>query len=79
MDSTIIVSIITLVGVVIANILSFIATRKENSNNFNLFIYRVEQLEKKVDKHNNFAQRLPIVEEQLKVVNHRLSDLEGKQ
>lgn len=79
MDSTIIVSIITLVGVVIANILSFIATRKENSNNFNLFIYRVEQLEKKVDKHNNFAQRLPIVEEQLKVVNHRLSNLEGKQ
>ena len=40
--------------------------------------YRIEQLEKKVDKHNNFAQRVPILEEQMKVTNHRLSDLEVK-
>ena len=38
--------------------------------------YRVEQLEKKVDKHNRFAERVPIMEEQIKVINHRLSDLE---
>lgn len=44
---------------------------------FRLISYRVEQLEKKVDKHNNFAERLPVVEEQIKVINHRLEDVEA--
>lgn len=39
-------------------------------------LYRIEQLEKKVDKHNNFAERMPVVEEQIKVINHRIDDLE---
>lgn len=43
---------------------------------FRLISYRVEQLEKKVDKHNNFAERLPVLEEQIKVINHRIGDLE---
>lgn len=38
--------------------------------------YRLEQLEKKVEKHNNFAGRVPILEEQMKVANHRIDDLE---
>ena len=38
--------------------------------------YRIEQLEKKVDRHNSFAERMPVMEEQIKVVNHRLEDLE---
>jgi hypothetical protein len=38
--------------------------------------YRIEQLEKKVDKHNNFAARMPVIEEQIKVINHRIEDLE---
>lgn len=42
-----------------------------------LTLYRIEQLEKKVERHNNFAARLPVVEEQIKVINHRLRDLEG--
>lgn len=41
-----------------------------------LMSYRIEQLEKKVDKHNNFAERVPILEEQMKVTNHRITDLE---
>ena len=42
-----------------------------------LTTYRLSQLEKKVDKHNNFAERIPIVEEKkIKVINHRLDDLE---
>lgn len=38
--------------------------------------YRIEQLEKKVDKHNSFAERMPVIEEQIRVVNHRIDDLE---
>ena len=41
-----------------------------------LTAYRIQQLENKVDTHNNFAQRIPIIEEKLKVLNHRIEDLE---
>lgn len=39
--------------------------------------FRIEQLEKKVDRHNNFAERIPIIEEKIKTANHRISDLEA--
>ena len=38
--------------------------------------YRIEQLELKVDKHNRFAERMPVIDEQIKVINHRIDDLE---
>ena len=38
--------------------------------------YRLQQLENKVAEHNHYARRLPVVEEQIKVINHRLDDLE---
>lgn len=38
--------------------------------------FRIQKLEEKVDKHNNFAERIPVVEEKLKVLNHRVEDLE---
>lgn len=40
--------------------------------------YRIQQLENKVNEHNNFGKRLPVIEEQIKVINHRLTDLERK-
>ena len=36
----------------------------------------IQYLAEEVKKHNNFAQRMPVVEEQIKVINHRLDDLE---
>lgn len=41
-----------------------------------LTVYRIQQLEKKVDKHNNFAEKIPTLNEKIKVINHRLDDLE---
>lgn len=38
--------------------------------------YRLERLERAVEEHNRFAKRLPVVEEQIKVINHRINDLE---
>ncbi len=40
--------------------------------------YRIEQLEKKVDKHNGVVERTYRMEEQIKVANHRIADLENK-
>ena len=67
----IIIGVLALVGTLGG---SYMSHRKSIS----IIAYRLEQLEKKVDKHNKFAERMPVVEEQMKVVNHRLEDLERK-
>lgn len=61
---------------VIVGCLSLIGSLMGSWSGMKLTAYRIEQLEKKVDKHNNFAERIPVVEEQIKVINHRLDDLE---
>ena len=57
---------ITLIGVIIANNRSQAVTDT-----------KLEELTREVREHNNFARRVPILEEQMKVVNHRLADLEA--
>lgn len=37
---------------------------------------KIEELTREVREHNGFARRMPVVEEQIKVINHRISDLE---
>lgn len=39
---------------------------------------KLEELTREVREHNNFARRVPVIEEQVKVINHRISDLEKK-
>lgn len=38
--------------------------------------YKIDELTREVREHNNFARRMPVVEEQIKVINHRIDDLE---
>ena len=38
---------------------------------------KIEELTREVREHNNFARRMPVVEEQIKVINHRIEDLEN--
>lgn len=71
-EPEIIISLITLTG-------SAIGTFAGIGINSKLTNYRIEQLEKKVDKHNSAVERTGILEEQMKVVNHRLADLEEKE
>lgn len=61
----IITGVLTLIGVLISNSRSQAVTET-----------RLEELTREVRLHNNFAQRVPVMEEQIKVVNHRLDDLE---
>ena len=63
---------------IIIGFLGFLGAVLGSYSGFRLTAYRVEQLEKKVDKHNNFAARMPVVEEQIKVINHRIEDLENR-
>ena len=61
---------------IVVALISFAGTCVGSWGGLKLMSYRIEQLEKKVDKHNHFAERMPVVEEQIKVINHRLEDLE---
>jgi len=63
------VAILSLVGTLAGTFSGVVVGNK-------LTCYRIEQLEKKVDKHSNFAERMPVVEEQIRVINHRVEDLE---
>ena len=78
MSETIIVALLSLLGS-LGGTLGGIALNSKLSN------YRIEQLEKKVDKHNNIIERTykledndKLLEEKIKVANHRLDDLEKK-
>lgn len=62
---------LALIGTAIGTLGGILASAKMTT-------YRIEQLEKKVDKHNNFATKIPVIEEQIRVANHRITDLEEK-
>lgn len=69
LNNEIIVALLALVGTLAGTFGGILTSSK-------LTAYRIQQLEEKVDKHNNFATRIPIIEEQLKTVDRRLTDLE---
>lgn len=76
MTETIVVAILSLVGTLAGSLLGVLAANK-------LVVYRIEQLEKKVEKHNNVLERVyvlekneAVIEEELKVASHRINDLE---
>ena len=81
MSEAIIVALITgslsLAGVVISNL----ATAKKNATALHthqaVTDTKIEELTPEVRAHNHFTQRMPVVEEQIKVINHRISDLEN--
>lgn len=70
MTDTVLVALISLIGTFGGTLGGILASAK-------LTTYRIEQLEKKVEKHNNFAERIPVLEEKLKVEEHRIEDLEN--
>lgn len=63
--SAVIAGAVTLIGMLIANSRSQAVTDT-----------KLEELTREVREHNNFARRVPILEEQMKVANHRIADLE---
>lgn len=64
--AAVITGAITLVGVLIANGKTQAVTET-----------KLDELTREVREHNHFAQRMPVIEEQIKVINHRIDDLEA--
>ena len=81
MSEAIITALITgsmsLAGVVV----TCLVTARKNENTLRLSQAvtdtKIQELTREVREHNHFARRMPVVEEQIKVINHRIEDLEG--
>lgn len=76
MTTEIIVALLSLVGTCVGSLAGVMASNK-------LTNYRIQQLEKRVEKHNNVIERVyklerheAVIEEEIKVANHRIGDLE---
>lgn len=88
MDSTIIVALIAAAASILTGIITLVGvilTNRQQARDIDhkletqqaVINTKLDELTREVREHNNFARRMPVVEEQIKVVNHRLEDLEG--
>ena len=74
--ASIIVGVLSLVGVVITNNNSNKKIQSQLETQQAVTDYKIDELTREVREHNNFAKRMPVVEEMIKVANHRIDDLE---
>lgn len=78
---TIITALITgglaLIGVIITNISGNRKMQSQLETSQAVTDTKLDELTREVREHNGFARRMPVVEEQIKVINHRIADLEG--
>lgn len=79
MSTEIIVAVLSLIGTAVGSLAGILTANK-------MMMYRIEQLEKKVEKHNNLIERtfkveegVALLDEKIKVANHRIDDLENKE
>lgn len=82
MTEGVIVAVITVVGAIIAAYIQGNLTASKLTSEFDKKLAisetKVDELTREVREHNNFARRIPVIEEQIKVINHRIDDLERK-
>lgn len=80
MTESILVALITgslsLLGVIVSTKTSSKKTEQSIQTSMAVTDTKLDELTREVRTHNHFAQRMPVVEEQIKVINHRIDDLE---
>ena len=70
-EPSVLVALLSLAGTLIGTLGGILVISK-------LTNFRLEQLENKVDKHNNFAEKIPVLQEQIRSLSERLEDLERR-
>ena len=74
--ASITVGVLSLAGVIITNANSNRKIEQQLETAQAVTDCKIDELTREVREHNNFARRMPVVEEQIKVINHRIKDLE---
>lgn len=75
--ASVIVGVLTLVGVLATNKKTNAQNEKKIEISQAVTCEKIDELTREVREHNHFAKRMPVVEEQIKVINHRLNNLES--
>ena len=70
-EPSVLVALLSLAGTLIGTLGGILVSSK-------LTNFRLEQLENKVDKHNGFAEKIPVLQEQIRGLSERLEDLERR-
>lgn len=68
---------LSLLGVIISNIRSNTKVENKIVTAQAVTDCKIDELTREVREHNNFARRMPVVEEQIRVINHRIKDIES--
>lgn len=76
--TAVITGVLSLAGVALSNLAAGRKTEQSIRASQAVTDTKLEELTREVREHNGFARRLPVVEEQIKVINHRIADLEQK-
>lgn len=74
----VVTAVFALIGVIVTNIYSNREVEHKIEKAQAVTDTKVEELTREVREHNNFAKRVPVVEEQIKVINHRIKDIESE-
>ena len=69
----------TVLAAIISGAITLLGGMVANGRSQAITETKLDELTREVREHNGFAKRMPVVEEQIKVINHRLSDLERKE
>lgn len=81
MSEAVVVALITGGVSLIGTVITVLATSRKTGEEMRIHQAvtdtKIEELTREVRKHNGFAERMPVVEEQIKVINNRLEDLEN--
>jgi hypothetical protein len=78
MSEGIVIALISLGGAVITGILTLMGVVSSNSKNRAITDTKLEELTREVREHNNFARRMPVVEEQIKHLSKRIDEIEDR-
>ena len=83
MNESVIVALVTAGAAILSNIVLSNKNSREIDHKLEtqqaVMETKLEDLTREVRKHNNFAERVPVIEEKISVANHRIADLENKQ
>ena len=82
MNDSVIVALVTAGAAILSNVILSNKNSREIDHKLEthqaVTDTKLDELTREVREHNNFARRMPVVEEQIKVANHRIDDLENE-
>ena len=69
----------TVIAAILSGVVTLIGVLIANSRSNAVMEYKIEELTREVRKHNGFAEKIPVIQRDIQVLNHRMSDIEARE